>query len=297
MPSASDSSTNGSGGFGDVQNPNGASATGRRSGGQAGALTTSAQRTIAPTERLAPGWDQRAFKYGIGFSSSFMSGSSTFVLDRFSNDSSFSFFFGLNKSTDSFTASDSTAGSGTSTITTTTTRTLSGTKNPYAISLGASYNKALVRQEWLLVRAGLFAGVDYYTDASYDVGTQTTSYSSADPTTVTVTETNYGSATASRRAVIKAGPVVDAFVLLRWFPQLAIGLQGGILYSTPGQTDTKTETRTRTYQRINGVDQTPTSSTTSNATSSAQTGPLVSTFAVAGQTFNLFGSFVLRYVW
>ncbi len=170
-------------------------------------------------------------------------------------------------------------------------------RQPYSISLGTSYNMNIARNDWIMIRWGIFGGMDYYTKVDYQTGTSSQSSSSASPDTFTISETSYGNVKGQRSPVFKLGPVVDSFVFIRWLPQLAIGLQGGMLYATDSDTNTKTTVRTRTFQRVNGVDQTPTSDTGTSTEARSLGGPTISTFSIAGTTFNLFGNFVLRYVW
>lgn len=257
---------------------------------------------IAPTQAkslnfLNPGWNQKKVTRALGYGTGFLNGSSTFIFETLGQDTSWSFFFGINKSSNTYTDSDSTATSGVGPITTTTTKAYSGVKNPYSISLGTSYNMNIARNDWIMIRWGVFGGVDYYTKVDYQTGSSSQSSSSTTPGTYTITETSYGTVKGQRSAVFKLGPVVDSFVFIRWLPQLAIGLQGGMLYATDSDTNTKTTVRTRTYQRINGVDQAPTSDNGTSTEARSLGGPTISTFSIAGTTFNLFGNFVLRYVW
>jgi hypothetical protein len=246
---------------------------------------------------LEPGWATKRFGHGLGFSSSFFSGSSTFIYERFGRNTSVTYYLGINKATDSYTNSNSSSINGTGPTTTTSTSTYGGAKNPYSISLGASYNMNVVRNDWILVRWGIFGGVDYFTKVDYQTGTRSVSITSTAPDTQTISETSYGNVKGQRSPIFRLGPVIDSFVFVRWLPQLAIGLQGGMLYSTDSTNETKTTVRTRTYQRISGVDQAPTSDIGSQTEARSLGGPSISTFSINGTTFSLFGNFVLRYVW
>lgn len=258
---------------------------------------SSPRAELKSADYLNPGWNPKRLKYGLGYSTGFLSAANTFTLDLYKGKESWTFYFGLNKSSDSYSTSNATSTSGTSTITTTNTSSNSGTKNPYAISLGASYNQSLIHSDWLMVRWGVFGGLDYFTKVKYSTGSRSESYASNAPDTVTVTESAYGDVDGQRAMMFKLGPVVDTNVFIRWLPQLAIGLQGGILYATDSKNTTNTTVRTRTYQRINGVDQTPSSDSSTSTEARSLGGPSISTFAINGQTFNLFGNFCLRYVW
>ncbi len=249
------------------------------------------------SDALKPGWTPRRATTGLGYSTSFLSGANTFIFEKLKPNTSWSIFFGLTKAANSYSDSSKTATSGTGPVTTTTTTTYSGVRQPYTISLGYSYNWHMVRNDWIMVRAGVFGGMDYFTKTDYKTGSRSESYSSTTPTTVTVSETLFGEVKSSRDPIFKLGPVVDTFVFIRWLPQLAVGLQGGILYSTDVDSSQKTSVRTRTYQRINGVDQTPISDDGSTTNLRTRGGPSITTFTVNGTTFNLFGNFVLRYIW
>ena len=246
---------------------------------------------------LSPGWNAKKVTRALGFSTGFLNGSSTFIFETLRPDTSWSFFFGIIKTANNYTDSNSSSTTGIGPTTTTSTKTYAGAKNPYSISLGTSYNMNLIRNDWIMIRWGIFGGVDYFTKVDYKTGTVSQSSSSATPGTVSISETSYGTVKGQRSPVFKLGPVVDSFVFIRWLPQLAIGLQGGMLYATDSNTSTKTTVRTRNYQRINGVDQAPTSDTGTSTEARSLGGPTISTFSIAGTTFNLFGNFVLRYVW
>jgi len=248
-------------------------------------------------EPLNPGWSPKRATKGVGYSTGFLNGSSTFIFEKFNPETSWSLFFGLAKAQNNYTDASVTSTSGTGPVTTSTTTVYGGAKQPYAISLGYAYNWHMVRNDWIMVRAGIFGGLDYFTKTEYKTGTRVESYSSAAPDTVSVTESAYGTVKGQRDPIFNLGPVLDTFVFIRWLPQLAIGLQGGIVYSTDSDSSTKTTVRTRTYQRISGVDQAPSSDTSSTTNSRSLGGPAISTFSVNGTSFSLLGSFVLRYVW
>ena len=258
-----------------------------------GTATTVARRD-GIVDPFNPGWATTKFKYGIGYGSGFLSSPSTvFIFEKFENSGSFSFYLGFQKSADGYTQTDTTAAA----LTTTTKQTSrSGTRNPFSITLGTSYNKPIYRNDWLMVRWGVYGGLDYYFKTSYDTGSRTEVFTNASGDSA-ITESGYGSATVSRDAVFKVGPVVDSYFFIRWFPQLAVGLQGGMLYGTPAKVTTDQSARSRTYNRIGGVDQAPSTDTTTNSTTLSDPGSAVGTFAVNGSVFNAFGNFVLRYVW
>lgn len=252
---------------------------------------------VSEPDLLSPGWDSKRPKFGIGYSESFLSGAPTFILEQYLGDVSFSYYFGMKKNADSFNSDDSTTVSGIGPVSTTTTHTDTGSKNPYQLSLGFSYNNKIYQNEWIHIRWGLFAGLDYYTTASYNVGQTQRVVSSATPATADVNEIGVGTVKKTQDPTLKLGPVVDAFFSIRWFPQLSVGFQGGLLYRTDSNMTTQTNTRTRTYQTINGVDQTPTASSSVDDKAVSKAGSSLSTFAVGGTTFSLMGSFSIRYVW
>ena len=263
--------------------------------------TTTRQAPRRPYDGLIdpfnPGWSTQKVRHGIGFGSTFMTGATNqFIYDHFDNDAGYSVYLGFSKAADSYAVSNVAGTTGTTTTSTTISETRSGQKNPFVLSLGGSYNRPIMRNDWLMVRWGVYGGVDYYFKTSYDTGTHTevTNNTTGD---VAVTDTGYGSVSVTRDPVFKVGPMIDTLFFLRWFPQLAIGMQGGIMYATPSKTASETTSRNRTFNRVGGVDQTPTSNTEQTVRSTQDTGSTVGTFAVAGTQFNLFGNFVLRYVW
>ncbi len=260
---------------------------------------------VTPANDLAstfmkPGWNSAKIKNGVGFSGSFLGTGNAFIYETGLNKmTSWTYYFSFAKSSDNFTDSNTNANSGVApgTITTTNTKTRTGTKNPMSLGFGASYNQRIYRNSFFLSRWGFFGGLDYATKVNYGTGTQVTTQSSLTPTTLNIVETNFGEVEVSRSPVLRLGPVFDAYVFLRWLPNLAVGFQGGILYSTGQETKTVTRTVTQNYSVVSGVNQTPTSFSSSNQSSSVDNGGTGSTFAIAGQNFNLFGNFVIRYVW
>jgi hypothetical protein len=69
------------------------------------------------------------------------------------------------------------------------------------------------------------------------------------------------------------------------------------LLTIGGETTTTTTTRNRTSTFVNGVEQPPTTDTVNVDVSESKQGLRGATFGIGGTTFNLFGSFTIRYVW
>lgn len=263
------------------------------------------KQNLKPTSDLAsnflkPGWNTAKIRRGVGFSGSFLGTGNAFIYETGLNQiSSWSYYFSFAKSSDNFTDANTTAISGVApgTITTTNTINRTGSKNPMSLGLGVSYNKRIYRNSFFQSRWGFFGGVDYFTKVSYGTGTEVATESSTTPGTINKVQTAFGEVEVSRNPVFRLGPVFDAYVFLRWLPNLAVGFQGGMLYTTEQNTKTVTRTVTQNFSVVNGVNQTPTSYSSSNQSSSLENGGTGSTFAIAGQNFNLFGNFVIRYVW
>lgn len=258
--------------------------------------TSASTQTRSSLDPMLAGWNTRRYTKSIGFSASFL-GTNTIVYENYFSDSSLALYFGANKAADTYSESNQTVTTGTATVTTTTTTTYGGVKNPMSLSLGAAYYGHTFRNNWLLVRTGLFGGVDYFTGTNYNTGSHREVVSSATPNTISITDTNFGDVSANRSTIFRLGPAVDTSFFLRWFPQLAIGFQAAILYSTDNKLKTSTNQRSRTYDNVSGVDQPPTTDTSTSTNTNTLAGPSLSTFAVAGQQFNLFGNFTLKYVW
>ncbi len=260
--------------------------------------TSSSSTKKSTWDRFQPGWNPNKFKKSVGFSTTFLSSTSAITYEEYSDDqASWTYLLGLSKSSDSYTPTSSTTTSGTTTITTTSSTTYSGSKNPYAIGIGTIYSKKIFRNEWIFLRLGVFGGIDYYTNTSYQSGTKSEVSTSTSPETTNISETNYGKVDVTRGMPIRMGPVIDSTLFLRWFPQIGIGFQAAMLYSTGMTTKTKSSLCTKSYSVVSGVEQSPTSLSCVEQTSESIAGPSLSTFAVAGSTFNLFGSFTIKYVW
>lgn len=244
------------------------------------------------------GWKSRDFNRAFGFSTGLTGSSNAIVIENTPDaETSWGFHFGFSKAADSFTEGNTTSVTGTATTTTTTSLVRSGSKQNATFSFGATYMNRIYKNDFILVRWGGFGGLDYIGAAKYGVGSRSETSSSATPGTVSVTETNFGETTVKSTPGIKLGPVFDASLYLRWFPNISVGFIGGMLYEMDRKVTTSTSTVSRTYDIVGGVDQTPTSNTTNNSESVVNRGPVLSTYALAGQNFNLFGSFVLRYLW
>jgi hypothetical protein len=254
--------------------------------------------TISTDDYLKPGWNPTKLDTGLGFGSSFLGGGTTVIYDTgLTKRTSWTYYFGYNKTSDSFSGTSSSSVSGVGTTTSSTTNSNSGTKNPKILSIGASWNQRLFKNHFMQARWGLFGGIDYYTKVSYAKGSNTTSVTSSAPTTVNYSEAAMGSTDVTKSPGFKIGPVVDTYLFLRWIPNIAVGMQGGMLYTMDQKTKTHTSTVTQSYQILNGVAQTPSSYTSSDSTQEDKTGGAGSTFAANGATFNLFGNFVIRYTW
>lgn len=262
-----------------------------------------AERRAAPTrivlaDPFQPGWKARDFTRALGFSSGLTGSGNAIVIENTPDaESSWAFHFGFNKLNDSFTESNTSSVSGIATTTSTTTLSRSGAKSAATLSFGSSYMSRVFKNDFILVRWGGFGGIDYVTDAKSPVGTRSTSESSATPGTVNITESGFGEQTIKSSPGINFGPVFDASLYLRWFPNISVGFMGGILYKMDRKVTTTTSTVSRTYQTVGGVDQADTSNTKTNVESVQNLGPALSTYALAGQNFNLFGNFVIRYLW
>lgn len=247
---------------------------------------------------VKPGWNATKLQHGIGFNSNFLGTGNGLIYEMgLSRPRSWTFFLGYSKSSDSYQESSTSSNSGTGTVTSIGTTSYTGTKNPHNLSLGAAYNWRLYRNHFFQARVGIFSALDYYTKTSYGTGNASNTVVSSTPGTTTVQENSRGTVTVEKAPNLRLGPVFDTYVFLRWFPNLSVGMQGGILYVTNSQTKTRTRTTTQTYTIVSGVQQSPTAYATSDQTLNQNTGGNGSTFAVAGSNFNVMGNFVIRYAW
>lgn len=269
-----------------------------KSGAKSSGKATAATGAVTLEDSFKPGWNSNKLDQGVGISNSFLNGGYTFIYDTgLTKKNSWTYYFGYNKTADTFSENTTNGASGVGTITTTSSTTNSGLKSPKTFSLGASWNRRLFKNNFMQARWGIFGGLDYYTDVDYPKGSKSTSTSSATPTTTAYSESAYGTTEVSKSPSLKLGPMFDSYLFLRWFPNIAIGFQGGIFYTTNVKTTTKTKTTTQSYNIVSGVPQTPSSYSTSESTDTGSTGGAGSTFASNGAVFSFTGNFVLRYVW
>ncbi len=244
------------------------------------------------------GWKSRDFSHSLGFAAGLLGSGNTLVIENNPDaESSWGFHFGFNKLADTFAEANNTAVTGSPATSTTNTMTRTGLKRNATFSFGTTYMMRAYKNDFILVRWGGFGGIDYISDAKYGVGSRTSVESSGTPGTISVTEAGLGETSVKSSPGIKLGPVFDASLYLRWFPNISVGFLGGMLYDMDRKLTSRTSTVSRSYQIVNGVEQAPTSYTSTNSETVSSQGPVLSTFALGGQNFNLFGSFVIRYLW
>jgi|GEM_PF-6745589 len=266
-------------------------------------LPSNNKRKLAParvslSDPFLPGWKSRDFVRAFGFSAGLVGSGNAIVIENTPDgESSWGFHFGFSKLADTYAESNTTSVTGTTTKTTTTSLAHSGAKRAATISFGSTYMNRIFRNDFILVRWGGFGGIDYITNSKSPVGSRTTSESSATPGTISITETGLGEQSIKSSMGMKIGPVFDAFMHLRWFPNISVGFIGGMLYEMDRKVTTSTSTVSRSYQSVGGVDQADTSNTQTNVDSVQNLGPAMSTYSLGGQNFSLFGNFVIRYLW
>jgi hypothetical protein len=217
-----------------------------------------------------PGWSGK-YLHGLGFNTNSRLGFPTIIYDHYTNSNiSYTFNFG-------FTKAASTASQTTTSTATTTTNAFGGAKSMSTFTLAASYNYRLYRSEWANVRVGFLGGVTKFFDTDYGVGTETTTIA-----TGTTVRTGYGSTLLSRSTQVFMGPMFYQAFDMRWFPNITIGMDMGILYFFSSQQTATTNSETA------GV----------ASTSQALTNPgtSASTFGDA-TTFGFTTAFSIRYVW
>jgi hypothetical protein len=218
---------------------------------------------------LQPGWSGN-YKYGLGFSSGYITGTDVFVFDIYTNpDISFTTYFGYYKNEDGFRKTISNNG-------TTIIETNSGSKVIGTITLAESYNLKVFRNDWINIRVGALFGINYYTKSNYDTGTRSTIIASG-----AVTDTAYGTVTISEAPQFFAGPILSTALNIRWLPMITVGMDGGIVIHTESKTTTTTKTTSGAV----------------TTTTSAVSRPGLSADTIGNGLFNLRGDFNIRYVW
>jgi hypothetical protein len=151
---------------------------------------------------------------------------------------------------------------------------------------------------WLRATAGFMFAYTSTGSVSYKTGSTTTSWSdTAQETTYSVQRNDVGNVSSSTTGRLLLGPRVGTDFYLRWFPHLSLGFSTGLLFGSGGQTTTKTDTEDKSFSVTNGAEQVPTVHTKNSAKSTQTPGTTGETVAIGGSTFNLMGSFTLRYVW
>jgi hypothetical protein len=209
------------------------------------------------------------------------------------------FFMGYTKSANANTETISTS---TNTIATPNTQTnstsYSGTNAAPTFALAINPRYRLIQTDWFHLNIGLMVGLFLPSSADYQTGTKTeTIANTTTPNNKSVSETSWGTVKSENGFNVGVGPRISSQFYIKWFPHLAVGLSTGVFTFLSGNTTTTTDTKTRSYTVVNGVDQTPTSETTTHTVATTKPGFRATTFGLGGTTFALTGSFTIRYIW
>jgi hypothetical protein len=205
------------------------------------------------------------------------------------------FFAGFSKAADTFATTNTTNSASTSAS---SINSVSGVKNPYMVTVGGGQNYRISHSKWIQIYSGYFGGLTYTTNTSYSTGSTATSVANtATPTNYTTSYSNVGSVTSSTQPLVYVGGKLGAEFYLKWFPNLALGFQSGLVTTFGGNTTTSTSTKSGSDTYTGGVPASPSPVSSSNSSSSVNPGLTANTFGLGGTVFQLTGSFTLRYVW
>ena len=225
----------------------------------------------AEPEYLQPGWTGQ-YKYGIGYSTNYASGPGTLILDYYATpDISYTGYFGLLKPAGDSQKVLNNNGS-------TLTESYSGAKSNATLSIAASYNLRVFRNDWTNIRVGALLGISYSPSVTYKTGTRVTILS-----TGAETDTNYGTIEKTKSPQIFAGPIVSTAFNIRWLPMITVGMDGGLMIYTASKTKTTTTASTTGASGNTGID--------------TETDTGTSAYTFGNGTFSLLGNFSIRYVW
>lgn len=270
-----------------------------------------AERYGFPLNRRAPAsrsvtsttneeWSPEDANYAIGFESA-----STFSIIgqnmaifgmTLAPDVWLDLYLGYTKSANT-TTTTSTVADNTVTGSRTDTLANTGVLNPHTISVGAAVRFAIFQNSWLQIHVGPMGALVLPNSVSYPTGSMVRTYADKDDTAnYSVTDT-VGAVDISNGMIFHAGARLGSEFYLRWFPHLAIGFNTGVLTSFGGNTTTTTTTRNKIYAVVNDAEQTATTDTNTVATADLDRGMRGATFGVGGTVFNLFGNFLIRYIW
>ncbi|NDE16370.1 hypothetical protein EBZ80_15700 [bacterium] len=209
------------------------------------------------------------------------------------------FYLGHSKSADTISQSESSVTNTSATPNSRTTSVVdSGKVNPRQYTFGIQPKYVMFADRWLRATAGFMLAYTNTGKVSYKTGTTTTSWSDiSQDSNYSVQRNAVGTIETKTTPRLLMGPRINADFLLRWFPHLSLGFSTGIMVGSGAASTTETNTESKSFAVQDGVEQTPSSHTTTSQKVSLKQGLTGETIAVGGTTFNLMGSFTLRYVW
>lgn len=250
---------------------------------------------------LKQSWRPKSVVHSLGIESSSASfgvlGVTSVVYGRWNGSKGWEALFAYNKTADSF-ANSSTTSLNTIANSQTLTETASGARNPTSILLGYQYKSKSFESDWLLIYWGALGAVRWQSTTEYDTGTKTTTTANtATPGDFTVTESARGSIKREPSPDYILGLRIGSEVYLRWFPNIALTFSTGFTQTLGGTVKQTTDTWTRTTPYTGGVAGAPSSASRSTQVTETPGNLSAATFGVGGQTFNLFGSWGIRYIW
>lgn len=174
----------------------------------------------------------------------------------------------------------------------------SGTSKPFVLTLGVMPKVKAYRNSWLMVYGAMVGAASYVGGVSNLTGTiSSTASNPLRPNDQTITETSYGTVTSDSFLNFAVGPRVGSEIYVKSLPNVAIGFAAGIITTFSGDQTTTSDVRTASYLVVDGIKQTSTSEAGTKTVTRTRPGISGTTVAIAGQSFNLFGTFTIRYVW
>lgn len=263
-----------------------------------------APSSAQPSAQSSPPWSARGYQYSVGYegtTSGTMIGANAITLGKWQTQRyGYELLVGFTKSSDSVSEQQQTVTQPYSTTANQNVSTVyNGARNPYVFTLGILPKLKAYQNSWFMVYGGLLFALSYSTGVSYNTGSATIlTPNPALPENQTVTESGYGTIQTAGVLSTVVGPRIGSEIYIHALPNVAIGFAAGLITTLTGDSTTTTSVQSETYSVVNGVAQPPTG-TPSSTTTVVRGRPGVSgaTVALAGQAFDLFGTFTIRYVW
>ncbi len=255
----------------------------------------------APTPEETSWWAPHMSHYFVGYEGAGgtvgVLGANAIAVGWWGANLGVEFYFGFTKTAGSFVDATS-AVTDTLTNSLVSTTTYTGTLSPPVLTLGIAPKFRLYQNDWIQVNVGGVVAVTPPMATSYPMGIRVETTSNVDSSgNKTVVETAYGTAQAKQDWQLSVGPRIGTEFYIKWFPHLALGFATGVMTSFGGYVQTTSNLRTRTYAIVNGVEQPPTTDSSTVSVSTPKPGYRAATLGIGGSTFSFVGVFTIRYVW